>query len=119
MEQLNRIELKGTIGNAHPTKVGVSVCVRFSVATNYVYRDMDGNPIIETTWHDCTLFTDSDTAETIKKGRFIHLLGRLRNQRYTDCDGVEKHNIDILVYKVLSIQEIEHGCYPQFQRAEQ
>lgn len=49
MEQLNRIELKGNVGNVKVQTVGDNEVARFSVATNYVFKGKDGQPVIETT----------------------------------------------------------------------
>ena len=49
MEQLNRIELIGTIGQVRLTEVADTRLARFSVATNVAYRSKDGAAVIETT----------------------------------------------------------------------
>jgi len=52
MEQINRIELRGIIGHVKVQKIQDLSMARLSVATNYAYKDRNGTPIIETTWHD-------------------------------------------------------------------
>ena len=52
MEQLNRIELRGNVGNIKLQTVGDKLAARFTVATNYAYKDKDGSAVIETTWHN-------------------------------------------------------------------
>ncbi len=49
MEQINRIELRGNVGNVKLQNVGNSEVIRFSLATNYAFKGKDGNPVIETT----------------------------------------------------------------------
>ena len=51
MEQLNRVELRGTVGCVYVEDFGNTRCVNFSVATNYYFKDREGCPVIETTWH--------------------------------------------------------------------
>ena len=51
MEQLNRVELRGTVGSVYIKDFGTTRCVNFSVATNYCFKDREGCPVIETTWH--------------------------------------------------------------------
>ena len=52
MEQINKIELRGNVGNVKLQTVGNNENIRFSVATNYAYKDKEGRPVIETTWPD-------------------------------------------------------------------
>ena len=46
---INRVELRGVVGTARINETGEGRIVRFSLATNYVYRASDGMPVIETT----------------------------------------------------------------------
>lgn len=54
MEQLNRIEIRGNVGNVNILKVGDARVAHFSVATNFAYKGRNGEPNIETTWHNVT-----------------------------------------------------------------
>ena len=83
MEQLNRIELKGTVGSVYVKDFKETKVTNFSLATNYVYTSKDGTPVIETTWHRVVAW---DCPE-IAKGSKVHVIGRLRAQRYTDANG--------------------------------
>ena len=56
MEQMNKIELVGRIGNAYLNKVGDTQVLRISVATDYVFKDRNGTPVIETTWHSAVVW---------------------------------------------------------------
>ena len=49
MEQINRIELIGIIGNARIQTIGNTKAARLSIATNYAYRSQSGEAVIETT----------------------------------------------------------------------
>lgn len=48
MEQINRIEIKGKIGNVRITDFEDGQSANLSVATNYIYKSRDGNAVIET-----------------------------------------------------------------------
>lgn len=48
-EQLNKVELLGTVGSISVNTVGGTKMARLSLATNYGYRDREGNAVIETT----------------------------------------------------------------------
>ena len=93
MEQLNRIELKGTVGSVYVKDFKKTKVTNFSVATNYVCTAKDGTPVIETTWHRVIAW---DCPE-ITKGSKVHVIGRLRANRYTDANGNQK-----FVYEVLA-----------------
>ena len=49
MEQLNRIELRGNVGNVRVSDVGGSKVARFSLATNFIYKGKDNEGVVETT----------------------------------------------------------------------
>ena len=49
LECINRVELRGIVGTSKVTCIGDKKAVRFSLATNYAYRDREGYPVIETT----------------------------------------------------------------------
>lgn len=91
MEQLNRIELKGLVGNVKITKVGDDGrrIANFGLATNYVYKSADGVPVIETTWHSVTAIEGGKCIDfdSIAKGSPVHVIGRLKSERYTDTDN--------------------------------
>ncbi len=101
MEQLqtiNRVELQGHVGSVRKLADGEWDILLLSVATSRVYRDNEGNPVIETTWHSCTA-RDGDgicTLGGITKGVPVHLTGRIRNTRYTSRDGEERVATEIV-----------------------
>lgn len=48
-QNINRVELQGVIGTTRLNETGGGQIVRFSLATNYIYKSSDGSPVIETT----------------------------------------------------------------------
>ena len=102
MEQLNRVELRGTVGSVYVKDFGTTRCVNFSLATNYVFKDREGCPVIETTRHRVLAWENQDTAYAfeMKKGDSVHVFGRLRIQRHTGADGVEKQAVEIVAKRV-------------------
>ena len=56
----------------------------------------------DNTWHRVIAWENQDTADAykMKKGDSVHVLGRLRIQRYTGADGVEKSMVEIVAGKV-------------------
>ena len=106
MEQLNRIELRGNVGNAYLNNIGESQMVRFSLATNYVYKGRDGQAVIETTWHNITAWEGKGMPDftKISKGTCVHVFGRLRTYRFMASDGNEKQNYEVIASR-LEIEE--------------
>ena len=99
MEQLNKIELRGNVGNIRIQTVGDNEVAHFSLATNYAYKGKDGTPVIETTWHNVTAWSGCKSADitAIKKGIDVEVEGRIRANRYTASDGESR-----VIYEVLA-----------------
>ena len=110
MESLNAVKLRGVVGTIRISQFSEKKVARMSVATNYAYRDKDGNPVIETTWHNVVAWEGKETIglECIKKGSKVEVLGRLRIQRFTGEDGVERTTFEVLArsLKVLDDNEV-------------
>jgi len=80
MEQLNKIEIRGNVGNVNIIKVGKTRVAHFSVATNFAYKDKNGEPVIETTWHNVTAWEGNKgipSLDIIEKGFAVYVCGRL------------------------------------------
>lgn len=103
MEQINRIELLGVVGrDAKITTVGDNAVAHFSMATNYAYKDKDGNAIVETTWHNIRAWRGRKmpALEDIKGGTWLHVKGRMRNIRYTADDGSQRTSFEVLAGEI-------------------
>ncbi len=102
MEQLNRIELKGNVGNVKIQHVGDNDVIRFSLATNYVFKSKDGNPVIETTWHNITAWNGKGMPDFSKigKGTLAHVYGRVRYQKFSGADGTDKQYYEVLANRI-------------------
>ena len=107
MEQINRIELRGTVGFVRSQKINGRTVVHFSVATNYVYKGRSGDPVIETTWHNISAWEGKGIPDVskIEKGTKVQVSGRLRGQRYTDAEGVERYAYDVAAQQVSIIED--------------
>lgn len=107
MEQLNRVELIGYLGTVKIFSVGDTKLARFSLATNAAFSDRQGNLRIETTWHNVSAW-QSDRCrdlEQLAKGDRIHVIGRLRNNRYTSADGAERVIQEIVARQIEVLNE--------------
>ena len=99
MEHLNRIELRGLIGNIRIILVGDMKVARFSLATSASFRSKDGGIVIETTWHSVSAWEgpQCQNLDSLAKGDFIHIIGRIRTSRITTSDGSER-----IIYEVVA-----------------
>lgn len=103
MEQLNRLEIRGNVGNVNILKVGDTRVAHFSVATNFAYKGRNGEPVIETTWHYVTAWEGNKgiaPLDSIQKGFPVYVTGRLRSQKYTSNDGVERTSMELIANAV-------------------
>ncbi len=107
MEQLNRIELRGNVGNIKVQTVGNNEVARFSLATNYVFKGRDGNAVIETTWHNVSAWSGRGMPDFAKigKGTPLYVCGRLRTQRFTGSDGMERQVYEVVASRVELVDE--------------
>lgn len=119
MEQLNKIEIRGNVGSVKVQAVGERRVMKLTVATDYVYKGRDGEPVIETTWHSVTAWEGKNMPDFDKfaKGAKVHVTGRLRSQRYIGNDGVERTAYEIQAHKVALIENEESLQYELYQAA--
>ena len=85
MEQLNKIELRGTVGIVRIKSFEGRQMARFSLATNFAYFDRNNEGVIETSWHNIIVWEGKDMPDLnkIEKGATVYVCGRLRIQKYT------------------------------------
>ncbi|WP_029038172.1 single-stranded DNA-binding protein [Salinimicrobium xinjiangense] len=101
----NKVQLIGHVGQTpeiHTFESGRKKA-RFSIATNYSYKNAKGEKIEDTQWHNVIAW--DKTAEIIEnyvdKGKEIGLEGRLTSRSYDDKDGVKKYVTEIICNEVL------------------
>ncbi len=86
---------------------GTSVA-KVSLATKESYKDKNGDWQSQTEWHNLVLWRDlADRAVNIKKGSLVYAEGKVTYRKYTDKDGVERNQTDIVVssFRVLDKKE--------------
>jgi single-strand DNA-binding protein len=101
---LNKVQIIGRITRDPEMKAfnsGVSVC-NFSVATNRIWKNQDGQKQEEVEYHKCTAF--GKVGEVIgkftKKGSIVYLEGRLSTKSWEDKTSGERYATEIVVEKV-------------------
>lgn len=113
MEQLNRIELRGVVGSVSTQTFSENRMARITVATNYAYKDKNGAAVIDTSWHSVVAWSGRGIADLdkIEKGAKIYIQGRVRYQRYTATDGLERIYTEIVANRLVLIDEAEPMQY--------
>jgi single-strand DNA-binding protein len=91
---VNKVILVGRLGADPQLRYTPSgkATANFNVATNYVWKDQDGNQQDRTNWHRVTAWGKlaEVMGEWLKKGSYVYLEGRLQTRSYEDTNGVKK-----------------------------
>jgi len=113
MEQLNKIELKGVVGSIRTQIFDDNRMARIGLATNYAYKDREGAAVIDTSWHNVIAWEGRNIQhlDKITKGSKLHVTGRIRYQKYTGVDGVDRVGTDIIANHVTLIEDNEPMSY--------
>ena len=97
-------EISTPAGSISPPaqNIGDTEMARFSVATDHAFKNRSGEAVIETTWHQVTAFKSDRMPDfsALVKGAGVEVKGRLRNNRFTDSNGVERTVTEILASQV-------------------
>lgn len=109
MEQLNSVIIRGIIGNARIQNIGDTEMARFSVATDYAFKNRQGELVIETTWHQVIAFKNDRMPDftALVRGAGVEVSGRLRNNRYTDANGVDRSTTEVLAKDIKLVSRYE------------
>jgi len=109
MQQLNSVTLRGIIGTVRVSDVADTKVVNMTVATNYAYKNMASEVILETTWHRIVGFEKSLGIDVtaFSRGDKVEIRGRIRNQRYTGEDGAERTMSEVLASRIAKISTEE------------
>ena len=107
MEFINAITIQGVTGAVAITSVGDTRMARFSVVTELAYKGNDGTNIIESTWFSCQIFEGPGICnlDTITRGAIVHVIGRLKCNRYVDTNGNDRVQYEIVARKVDVVKE--------------
>jgi len=97
---INKCFLIGRLGKdpeVRYTPDGTAVA-NFSIATDEVWKDKNGEKVQKTTWHNIVVWKRlaEICAEYLKKGSLVYIEGRIDNSKYNDKDGVVKYKSEIV-----------------------
>lgn len=111
MASYNRLELIGNLGADPIMKFskGGKPTTSFSVASNFVQHDLEGERDQETLW--ITIITWNKLAEQcnqfLAKGRTVFAEGRLRFVHWTGTDGKEHYRNELVAGRVIFLDKRE------------
>jgi len=102
MENLNRIELQGNIHESKAFEVGGARLIRFRMQTNHVIKGRNGVVYIEPDFFDVTAWEDTEGVDmdAVEKGRAVHVIGRMKTNRYVDSENEEHISYEVIASKV-------------------
>jgi single-strand DNA-binding protein len=105
----NSVRLIGHLGDAPKVRKldGGKTVANFSIATNEIYHDANGNRQSETTWH--RLVAWGKQAEVIEKyahkGSEVAIEGKLTNRSWEDKNGEKQYITEVVVNSVLLLDK--------------
>ena len=97
---LNKVILIGRLGKDPElkyTQTGTAVAT-FSLATNVVWKDQDGNQQEKTDWHKIVVWRKlaEFVGEWVKKGSSIFIEGKLQTRSWDDKDGKKHYMTEVV-----------------------
>lgn len=115
MEQMNKVELRGYVGNVRISDTAEQKAITFSLVTNYAYVGRNGGNV-ESTWHNVVAWPGRNVCDfsLIEKGRKVEVSGRLRTRKYVGSDGLE-HSMTEIVARKLTAIEGDESLAPQVE----
>jgi len=108
MASLNKVNLIGNLGADPEIRLmpNGTATASVSVATTDTWKDKaTGERKEKTEWHRVVFFDGlaKIVGEYLKKGAQIHIEGKLRTNKWTDKDGVERHSTEIVAKEMLML----------------
>ncbi len=103
----NSVRLIGNLG-ANPEVKQLdkgNKMARFSIATNEVCHDKDGNKVTDTQWHSVVAWgkTADIVEEYLAKGSEVAIEGKLTSRNYEAKDGEKKYVTEIVLNELLML----------------
>lgn len=109
MEYINKVELQGRVGAVRMQVISGTSVVNLSLATEVV-ADHGKHKVVETTWHYVVVWQSrslpAEKLASVEKGDIVHVVGRLRQNHYTDSSGNDKVFTEVLASSFSIIESI-------------
>jgi single-strand DNA-binding protein len=96
---VNRVILVGRLGKDPETKrtPGGTPVAHFSLATDEVWKDQQGDKQQRTEWHNIVAWGKlaEICGDYLKKGRLVYIEGRLQTRSWEEKDGTKRSTTEI------------------------
>ena len=104
---VNKVILLGRLGkdpDLRYTPSGAAVA-NFSIATDMVWKDQEGNQKQQTDWHRIVAWrkTAEIASNYLKKGRQVYIEGRLQTRSWNDKNDVTRYTTEVIVDNLVLI----------------
>ncbi len=102
MEFINKVEIRGIVGNIRVATYEGTQVANFSVVTNYLYKGREG-AVAETFWFNVNAWAGKNMPQDftqIEKGSSVLVRGRLRNREYQSSDGQARIITEVVASRV-------------------
>ena len=104
---LNKIELQGVVGFVKVQTYSNRKVARINLATKAAYKDKSGDPVIDVQWHSISAWEGKniENLDSIQKGDNLHIIGRIKYNKFTGADGQDHYTTEIQTDKLAHIKE--------------
>lgn len=103
----NKVQLIGNLGNKPEILILDSgkKLAKFSLATNEIYKNAQGEKITDTQWHNIVAW--NKTAEIIEmyldKGNEVMIEGKLTTRNYENSEGEKRYITEVVCNELLML----------------
>lgn len=124
MSSINKVFVLGNLGRDPEVKYtpsGAAVCT-LRIATSRSWKDKNsGEKVEETEWHSVVLYDRlaEVAGQYLKKGKSVHIEGRLKTRKWTDKDSIERYVTEIIASEMTMIGGRDSGDEAGSQRGGQ
>ncbi len=107
---LNKAEIIGNLTrdpDIRQTPTGKNV-ISFSVATNYSWKDREGNTQEKTEFHNIVIWDKlaEESSKYFKKGKKVYISGRLQTRSWETPDGKKRYTTEIIADKAMYLNSL-------------
>lgn len=96
------------------TPQGVNVC-SFSVATNFVWNDANGQKQEKAEFHNIVAWRKlaDICGQYLKKGRKVYVEGRMQTRDWEDQNGVKRYRTEVVADNMILLDRVNQGTNNQ------
>tara|TARA_B100000767_G_C19581057_1_gene457323 strand:- start:385 stop:720 length:336 start_codon:yes stop_codon:yes gene_type:complete len=103
----NKVQLIGNLGNDPEiiTMDSGKKLAKFSIATNDIYKNAQGEKVTDTQWHNVVAWgkTADIIEEYVTKGKEVAVEGKLTSRSYDDKEGNKRYITEVVCYELLML----------------